>query len=58
MMIFLDEINVSGEVIKFWKGFDLEVILNHPKDGKEGFMIVLIDSVEDIRKEIIEVEEI
>ena len=32
MMIFLDEINVSGEVIKFWKGFDLEVILNHPKD--------------------------
>ena len=52
MMIFLDEINVSGEVIKFWKGFDLEVILNHPKDGKEGFMIVLIDSVEAIRKEI------
>ena len=41
MMIFLDEINVSGEVIKFWKGFDLEAILNHPKDGKMGLMIVL-----------------
>ena len=52
MMIFLDEINVSGEVIKFWKGFDLEVILNHPKDGKMGLMIVLIDSVQAIRKEI------
>lgn len=52
MMIFLDEINVSGEVIKFWKGFDLEVILNHPKDGKKGLMIVLIDSVQAIRKEI------
>lgn len=52
MMTFLDEINVSGEVIKFWKGFDLEVILNHPKDGKNGFMIVLIDSVQAIRKEI------
>jgi hypothetical protein len=51
MMIFLDEINVSGEVIKFWKGFDLETILNHPKDGKMGLMIVLIDSVEVIRKE-------
>ena len=50
-MIFLDEINVSGEVIKFWKGFDLETILNHPKDGKMGLMIVLIDSVEVIRKE-------
>jgi len=52
MMIFLDEINVSGEVIKFWKGFDLEAILNHPKDGKMGLMIVLIDSVQAIRKEI------
>lgn len=50
-MTFLDEINVSGEVIKFWKGFDLQVILDHPKDGKNGLMIVLIDSVESIKKE-------
>ena len=52
MMTFLDEINVSGEVVKFWKGFDLESVLNHPKDGKNGFMIVLIDSVEEIRTKI------
>lgn len=51
MMIFLDEINVSGEVIKFWKGFDLNTISNHPKDGKNGFMVVLIDSVKSCQRD-------
>jgi len=51
-MIFLDEIDVSGEVVKFWKGFDLEYVLDHPKDGKNGFMVILIDSVDALKRDI------
>lgn len=49
MMIFLDEIEIRQNdekvEIKFWKGIDVDKILNHPKDGSCGFMIVLFDSV-------------
>jgi len=51
-MIFLDEINASGEVVKFWKGFDIERVLDHPKDGKNGIMIVLIDSIDAIKRDM------
>jgi hypothetical protein len=44
-MIFLDEIEVEKIVVKFWKGIDIEKISKHPKDGSDGFMIVLFDSI-------------
>lgn len=47
MMIFLDEIFISSVSVKFWSGFDIDEILRHPKDGTKGFMIVLINSVEE-----------
>lgn len=45
MMTFLDEIEVEKIVVKFWKGIDIGKISKHPKDGSDGFMIVLFDSV-------------
>jgi hypothetical protein len=49
MMTFLDEISVNNTVIKFWSGFDLKSILSHPKNGSEGFMIVLVESIDTER---------
>lgn len=45
MMTFLERFEVSSKIIKFWSGFDLESILNHPKDGSSGYMVVLVDSI-------------
>ena len=47
MMIFLDEIFIGSVSVKFWSGLDIDEILKHPKDGTKGFMIVLINSVEE-----------
>ena len=44
-MTFLERFEVSSKIIKFWSGFDLESILNHPKDGSSGYMVVLVDSI-------------
>ena len=49
MMNFLDEVDIQKLSVKFWSGFDLEQILNHPKDGSDGFMIVLVESIESER---------
>ena len=49
MMNFLDEIIINNIVIKFWSGFDLQSILAHPKNGSEGFMVVLIESIDSER---------
>lgn len=45
-MNFLDEIVINNTSIKFWSGFDIQRILKHPKDGTNGFMVVLVDSIE------------
>jgi CRISPR/Cas system-associated endonuclease Cas1 len=44
-MTFLEQIEVEKVEVKFWKGIDIDKILNHPKDGSSGFMIVLFDSI-------------
>lgn len=49
MMIFLDEIDIQSVNVKFWSGFDLEKILKHSKDGTDGFMVVLVESIESER---------
>ena len=45
MMTFLDKIDIQNTEVKFWSGFDLNQILNHPTDGSDGFMIVLVESI-------------
>lgn len=49
MMNFLDDMDIQKLNVRFWSGFDLEQILNHPKDGSDGFMIVLVESIESER---------
>jgi len=48
-MNFLDEMYIQKLSVRFWSGFDIEQILNHPKDGSGGFMIVLVESIESER---------
>ena len=45
MMTFLEQFKVSDTLVKFWSGFDIESILNHPKDGTSGYMVVLVESI-------------
>ena len=33
--------------INYYDGFDLERILNHPADGRDGIMVVFFDSIKD-----------
>ena len=50
-MILLDEIEVEKVAVRFWEGIDIEKISKHPKDGSEGLMIVLFDSLKQERIE-------
>lgn len=49
MMNFLDETIINNTKFRFWSGFDLKEILSHPKDGSNGFMIVLVESIDSER---------
>jgi hypothetical protein len=33
--------------INYYDGFDLERILNHPDDGRDGIMVVFFDSIKE-----------
>ena len=33
--------------INYYDGFDLERILNHPADGRDGIMVVFFDSIKE-----------
>lgn len=55
MMTLLDEINLGEKSVKFWYGIDIEKILSHSAKGADGFMIVLIESInQEIRNSKIE----
>lgn len=47
-MELLSEILIGDVITKFYKGFDHNSMLNHPKDGSDGFMVVFIDNWSDI----------
>lgn len=47
-MELISEILINDIITKFYKGFDYNTMLNHPKDGSNGFMIVFIDKWSDI----------
>jgi len=42
-MTLIDEIVINDTNIRFYKGIDFEMILNHPKDGSSGMLYFFID---------------
>jgi hypothetical protein len=44
-MELIEETIINKCQVKYFKGFDLPKILNHPKDGSEGLMVVLFNSI-------------
>jgi len=48
-MTFLDKVQINEYTIKFYSGFSLQKVLNHPKSGTSGFMVLLIDSIQEER---------
>ncbi len=45
MMTFLDKIDIKNTEVKFWSGFDLNQIMSHSIDGSDGYMIILVESI-------------
>jgi len=43
LMTLIDEIVINDTNIRFYKGIDFEMILNHPKDGSNGMLYFFID---------------
>ena len=43
-MILIDEIIVDNVNIKFYEGMDFDLLLNHAKDGSNGFIFCFIES--------------
>ena len=41
-MELIEEALVNKFLIKYYKGFDIESILKHPKDGSDGMMVVFL----------------
>jgi len=49
-MTLIDEIEVDGINIKFYDGIDFNIVMNHPKDGSNGFIYFFIHSwVEEVK---------
>lgn len=44
-MNLIEETIVNKCKVRYFKGFDLSKILNHPKDGSDGMMVVLFNSI-------------
>jgi hypothetical protein len=49
-MRLIDESNSNGSRIQYFEGCDFHRIINHPKDGSKGFIVVFIDSYKDACK--------
>ena len=41
-MILIDEITVDSVNVKFYEGMDFDLLLNHAKDGSNGFIFCFI----------------
>jgi hypothetical protein len=42
-MILIDEIIVMETLVKFYEGINFDEVINHPKDGSNGFIIFFIN---------------
>lgn len=46
-MELIEETIVNNHQIKYYNGLDIEAILNHPKDGSKGMMVVFFHSIKN-----------
>lgn len=50
-MNLIESIIIDGNVFSFFDGIDFDIIMNHPKDGTEGFIFCFVDSwVKEVKK--------
>ena len=43
-MTLIEKIEFQNNTIRFFSGIDFEVLINHPKDGSDGFIFCLIEN--------------
>jgi hypothetical protein len=43
-MTLIETIFVDDKEVSFYNGIDFDIIINHPKDGSNGFIFCFIDS--------------
>lgn len=41
-MVLIDDIIVDNVEVRFYEGMDIDMLLNHPKDGTRGFIYCFI----------------
>jgi hypothetical protein len=46
-MDLIEEVIVSKVTVRYYKGFDIDRILKHPKDGSDGMMVVFFNSIKE-----------
>jgi len=49
-MELIEETQVNKCKVKYYSGFDLESIMNHPRDGSHGMMVVFFNSIREEEK--------
>lgn len=49
-MELIEQAKVNSCPIKYYLGFEIETILNHPKDGSDGLMVVFFNSIKEEEK--------
>ncbi len=43
-MILIDSMNYKNTVVRFYNGIDFNKLIQHPKDGSDGFIFCFINS--------------
>lgn len=43
-MILIDSMNYGNTVVRFYNGIDFNKLIEHPKDGSDGFIFCFINS--------------
>ena len=50
-MILIEEISIDNMLVRFYDGIDFDIVMNHPKDGKSGFIFCFIENwVSEVKK--------
>lgn len=45
--MIINESEINNTKIKYYSGFDIDMIINHPSDGKNGMLVVFFDSISE-----------
>lgn len=45
--MIISESGIDNTRIRYYSGFDIDMIINHPSDGKDGMLIVFFDSIKE-----------